>query len=257
MDVARRLALGRLVSLSGGSAAYIALVAAIYGQTEALWISAAIFSSVVASLASAPSAGWIGDRFDRRRVLIDSDVAAAAVSLAMTATADRRGGACRPARSLVNRAIPLRAGVGAALPTVVPKKELVRRWFARPRVPLPRSEAAHAFRHTWRLQLVGRREAVNVVHALLGHASLSSTQIYIRAAGHHVRDAAHIRCRFVASYGDPAGHDIRQTTHLQLSPARVRNGIRGLGHTHVLGGSATRGRAWPRPHVLGRCRDRR
>jgi magnesium-transporting ATPase (P-type) len=24
-----------------------------------------------------------------------------------------------------------------------------------------------------------------------GHASLSSTQIYIRAAGHHVRDAAH------------------------------------------------------------------
>jgi hypothetical protein len=200
VDLARRLALGRLVSLSGGSAPYIALVAAIYGQTEALWISAAIFSSVVASLASAPSAGWIGDRFDRRRVLIDSDVAAAAVSLAMAATADRRGGACRPARSLVNRAIPLRA-----LPTVVPKKELVRRWFARPRVPLPRSEAAHAFRHTWRLQLVGRREAVNVVHALLGHASLSSTQIYIRAAGHHVRDAAHIRCRFVASYGGSGG----------------------------------------------------
>ena len=112
MDVARRLALGRLLSRSGGSAAFIALVAAIYGQTDALWMSAAIFSSVVASLASAPGAGWIGDRFDRRRVLIGSDVAAAAVSLAMAATADRRGGACRPARGLVYRAIPVRAGVG-------------------------------------------------------------------------------------------------------------------------------------------------
>ena len=29
------------------------------------------------------------------------------------------------------------------------------------------------------------------MQALLGHASLSSTQIYIRAAGHHVREAAH------------------------------------------------------------------
>jgi MFS family permease len=86
--IARRLALARLVSLSGGSAAYIALVAAIYGETgSALWVSAAIFSSVVASVASAPIAGWVGDRFDRRRVLIAADLAAAIVSLAMAATA--------------------------------------------------------------------------------------------------------------------------------------------------------------------------
>jgi MFS family permease len=46
MGVARRLALGRLISLSGGSAAYIALVAAIYGRTHsAVWISAAIFAA--------------------------------------------------------------------------------------------------------------------------------------------------------------------------------------------------------------------
>ena len=88
MRIARRLALGRLVSLSGGSAAYIALVAAIYGETgSALWVSAAIFSSVVASVASAPLAGWIGDRFDRRGVMIGADVAAAGVALAMAATA--------------------------------------------------------------------------------------------------------------------------------------------------------------------------
>ena len=67
----------------------------------------------------------------------------------------------------------------------------VRRWYARAGVPLPRGAAAHAFRHTVAMQLIARGEPVNVVQALLGHASLSSTQIYIRAAGHHVRDAAH------------------------------------------------------------------
>jgi MFS family permease len=49
MGVARRLALGRLISLAGGSAAYIALVAAIYGRTgSALWVSAAIFAGLIA-----------------------------------------------------------------------------------------------------------------------------------------------------------------------------------------------------------------
>src|SRR3954470_14890564 len=87
MGIARRLALGRLISISGGAAAYIALVASIYGRTHsAVWISAAILASVVASVACAAPAGWIGDRFDRRRVLIGSDLAAAGVSLAMALT---------------------------------------------------------------------------------------------------------------------------------------------------------------------------
>ena len=88
MQIARRLAFGRLVSLSGGSAAFVALVAAVYGETgSALWVSAAIFASVASSVAAAPLAGWVGDRFDRRTVLIAADLAAAAVSLAMAATA--------------------------------------------------------------------------------------------------------------------------------------------------------------------------
>lgn len=88
MNAARRLALARLVSLSGGSAAYIALIAAVFGATRsALWISAAIFSSVVASVAAAPFAGWLGDRYDRRRVMVAADLAAGAVSVSMAATA--------------------------------------------------------------------------------------------------------------------------------------------------------------------------
>jgi site-specific recombinase XerD len=67
----------------------------------------------------------------------------------------------------------------------------VRRWFGRAGVPLPDGAQAHVFRHTVAMQLVGRGEALNVVQALLGHSSLRSTEIYIRAAGHHVREAAH------------------------------------------------------------------
>src|SRR5690242_9282620 len=109
----------------------------------------------------------------------------------MAATADRCGGAGRPAQGSSIAQSPFEPASAAALPTVVPKKELIRRWFARAGVPLPRGAAAHAFRHTMAMQLVGRGKAVNEVQALLGPASLSSTQIYIRAAGHQVGEAAH------------------------------------------------------------------
>jgi len=66
----------------------------------------------------------------------------------------------------------------------------VRRWFARADVPLPPGAAAHAFRHTVAMQLIGLGESATVVQDLLGHASLSSTQVYTKAAGRHVRAAA-------------------------------------------------------------------
>lgn len=87
MRIARRLALGRLISLTGGSAAYIALVAAIYGETgSAAWVSAALFAGVVGTVIATPFAGWLGDHYDRRRVLIAADLAAAAVATAMALT---------------------------------------------------------------------------------------------------------------------------------------------------------------------------
>ncbi len=66
----------------------------------------------------------------------------------------------------------------------------VRRWFTRAGVPLPPGAAAHAFRHTVAMQLIGLGESATVVQDLLEHASLSSTQIYTKAAGRHVRAAA-------------------------------------------------------------------
>src|SRR3954447_11117976 len=125
--VARRLALARLISLSGGSAAYIALVAAIYSQTgSALWISAAIFSSVFASVISAPFAGWIGDHFDRRRVLIGTDLAAAVVTIVMAATADYAIAlvVLLGISSVVQS--PFEPASAAALPSVVPEEDVAR-----------------------------------------------------------------------------------------------------------------------------------
>jgi MFS family permease len=126
MGVARRLALGRLISLSGGSAAYIALVAAIYGRTHsAVWVSAAIFASVVASVASAPLAGWIGDRFDRRRVLVVADLAAAVVSLAMALTGQPWALVVLLGLGAVAQS-PFEPASAAALPNLVEPKDVPR-----------------------------------------------------------------------------------------------------------------------------------
>jgi MFS family permease len=126
MRVARRLALGRLISLTGGSAAYIALVSAIYGETgSAVWVSAALFASVVASVISAPFAGWLGDRFDRRRVLICADLAAAAVSAAMAATGGHAALVVLIGVSTIVQS-PFEPASAAALPNLVGPGEVAR-----------------------------------------------------------------------------------------------------------------------------------
>jgi MFS family permease len=124
--IARVLALGRLVSITGGSAAYIALVAAIYGETNsALWVSAALFSGVVGSVVSAPYAGWLGDRFDRRRVLIAADVAAAAVATAMALTGQPE--ALVPLLGLLAVVqSPFEPASAAALPNLVSPRDVPR-----------------------------------------------------------------------------------------------------------------------------------
>jgi len=66
----------------------------------------------------------------------------------------------------------------------------VRRWFARASMAPAPGVAAHAFRHTVAMHLIGLGESATVVQDLLGRASLSSTQGYSKAAGRHVRAAA-------------------------------------------------------------------
>jgi MFS family permease len=76
----RRLALGRLLSGTGSQMAAIALSADIYSRTDsAVWLSATFFLTFGISGLLNPVAGLIADRFDRRHVMVASDVAGAIV----------------------------------------------------------------------------------------------------------------------------------------------------------------------------------
>jgi MFS family permease len=126
MSLVRRLALGRLISLMGGSAAYIALVATLYERTgSAAWVSAALFAGVVGSVLGAPGAGYLGDRYDRRRVLIGSDLASALVCAGLALTAE-------PAALVVLFGLlavvtsPFEPASGAAMPALVGEEALAR-----------------------------------------------------------------------------------------------------------------------------------
>lgn len=85
-SVVFRLTAARLISWSGGQAAYIALIALVYQRSggSGAWISAALLASLGARVAASPWAGSLGDYFDRRLVMIGSDLAAAASFVAIT-----------------------------------------------------------------------------------------------------------------------------------------------------------------------------
>jgi MFS family permease len=77
-SAARRIATARLVSLTGSQAAFTALVVAVYARTnDAGWISAVLLVGFWTAGVLTPFAGSLGDRFDRRRVMICSDLAGA------------------------------------------------------------------------------------------------------------------------------------------------------------------------------------
>lgn len=80
----RRLASGRLISVTGGAAAYTALMFTVWEQTHsAVWQSATLLLTFGVVGVLAPITGHLGDRFDRRIVMIISESIAAALFLAM------------------------------------------------------------------------------------------------------------------------------------------------------------------------------
>ena len=80
----RRLATARAVSVTGSEATFIALMVAVYSATHStVWTSAALFLVIGAQGVFTPLLGALGDAVDRRRVMIGSEVCAAAVTGAM------------------------------------------------------------------------------------------------------------------------------------------------------------------------------
>ncbi|HEV7887501.1 MAG TPA: tyrosine-type recombinase/integrase [Acidimicrobiales bacterium] len=66
----------------------------------------------------------------------------------------------------------------------------VYRWLARAGVRKPEGEAAHAFRHTYAKGLVARGVPISSVQKLLGHASLNTTEVYLRMTGAELHEAS-------------------------------------------------------------------
>jgi MFS family permease len=74
-SAARRIATARLISLTGTQAAIIALLFEVYQRTgSSTWIAATLLLAYGTEGIATPLAGSLGDRFDRRRVMIASDL---------------------------------------------------------------------------------------------------------------------------------------------------------------------------------------
>ena len=121
----RRLALARLISVTGSAAAYTALMFEIYEQTgSAVWLAAALLVTEGVSGAVGPFASVLGDRFDRRNVMIVSDLAAAACFAGMALVADSPGPLVSIAFLSALSEAPFWPASSAAIPNLVPEDQV-------------------------------------------------------------------------------------------------------------------------------------
>jgi MFS family permease len=123
----RLLATAEAISATGSLAAYTALTYEVYHLTgSAYWVSTAAFASFALAGAAAPFAGWLADRYDRRRVMIGSDLSAALIYAAAAI------GATEPFLLVLVTALgtlaaaPFRPAGNAALPNLVEAEDLAR-----------------------------------------------------------------------------------------------------------------------------------
>ncbi len=120
----RRIALARLISITGGAAAYTALMFTVYERTHSpAWLSATLLLTFGVNGLFGPLAGAIGDRFDRKKVMIVSDLLGVACFAAMAFATDA-GWLLGFAFLSAVAETPFWMASGAAVPNLVPAEEL-------------------------------------------------------------------------------------------------------------------------------------
>ncbi len=121
----RRVAAGRGISLTGSGAAFAALAYIVYRLTDgsAAWVSLTLLLTMGVQGLVQPVASWFGDRFDRRRVLVVSDLLAAAGFVAL-AFARTPGQLVTIACVTAILEAPVWAVAAAAIPNLIDEGEL-------------------------------------------------------------------------------------------------------------------------------------
>lgn len=120
-----RIALSRAITFSGGNAAFIALITLLYEVTDSATVAAlgALASFAVPALVS-PVAGWVGDRYDRRKVMVASEMLGAVCFLLMAAVPASAVALLLVLRVLASIAsAPLVPATGAALPGIAGRED--------------------------------------------------------------------------------------------------------------------------------------
>jgi MFS family permease len=121
----RRVAAARGISLTGSGAAFAALAYIVYRLTgeSAVWLSVTLLLTMGLQGVVQPFASWLGDRFDRRRVLVVSDLAAAAgfVALAFARTPGQLVAIAAVTAVLES---PVWAVAGASIPNLIDEEHL-------------------------------------------------------------------------------------------------------------------------------------
>jgi len=120
----RRLALARAISLTGSAAAFAALNFAIYQKTQSpAWIAATMVLTWGTVGVASLFAGVLGDRFDRKRVMVLSDLGGALAFGAMAFVSDPAWLLAIAFLSALAES-PFFAASAAAIPNLVDEKRL-------------------------------------------------------------------------------------------------------------------------------------
>jgi MFS family permease len=119
----RRLAFGRLISVTGGAAAFTALNFLVWDRTHSPWMqSLSLLLTFGVAGVLGPFAGALGDRFDRRRVMIISE-AVSAVFFAAMALVDTPVWLILLAFGSAIAELPFFSASRAAIPNLVEREE--------------------------------------------------------------------------------------------------------------------------------------
>ena len=120
----RRVTAAQIVSIAGTEAAEIALLFAVYQRTgSAAWVAAALLLSFGTLAVATPLAGSLGDRFDRRAVMVASELAGA-VCFAALAFARSPSSLLALAFAAALTSSPFNSAADAAVPNLVLPEDL-------------------------------------------------------------------------------------------------------------------------------------